>query len=195
MRRKSLDAVISAAGVVLVGVLMTASGLLFWAHGFINDNVHSQLAAQRIYMPTAGSAALNDPNVKPYLTPYAGQQVVDGAQAKAFADHYIAVHLNEATNGRTYSELSTASRANPSDATLAGLVQTSFRGETLRGMLLNAYAFWKMGEVALVAAWIALGTGTALRVLVALGVWHMRRTNFEVKVHIPGWHPERATTS
>jgi hypothetical protein len=29
---------------------------------------------------------------------------------------------------------------------LAGLVQTVFRGTTLRGLLLNAYAFWKMGE-------------------------------------------------
>jgi hypothetical protein len=137
---------------------------------------------------------LNDPLVKPYLSKYAGQQVVDGEQARAFADHYIAVHLGKSTDGRTYSELSTQSRANPDDAALAGLVQTSFRGETLRGMLLNAYAFWKMGQVAFIAAWVALGTGLALLVLGALGVLHSRRTAYDVKVNIPGWHPEKSPT-
>jgi hypothetical protein len=192
MRRKSFDAVASAAGLVLAAVLLAASGLLFWAHGFIDDNVRTQLSQQKIFMPKAGSEQLNDPAVKPYLSKYAGQQVVNGAQAKAFADHYIKVHLDESTGGRSYSELSTQSRQDPTNTELQGLVQTSFRGETLRGMLLNAYAFWQMGEVALVAAWVALGTGAALLLLVGLGVWHMRRTPYDVSVHVPGWHPERA---
>ena len=192
MRRKSFDAVASAAGMILAAVLLAASGLLFWAHGFIDDNVKTQLTQQKIFMPKAGSEQLNDPAVKPYLSKYAGQQVVNGAQAKAFADHYIKVHLNEATSNRTYSELSTLSRQDPNNTELQGLVQTSFRGETLRGMLLNAYAFWQMGEVAFIAAWIALGTGAALVLLVVLGVWHMRRTPYDVTVHVPGWHPEKS---
>jgi hypothetical protein len=195
MRRKSFDAILSAAGLVIAAVLVAASGLLFWAHSFINDNVRTQLVAQKIFMPAAGSDSLNDPAVKPYLSKYAGQQVVNGEQAKAFADHYIAVHLNAATGGLTYSELSAKSRANPNDATLAGQVQTSFRGETLRGMLLNAYAFWKMGQVAFIAALIALGTGLALFVLSGLGLVHLRRTSYDVKVHIPGWHPESVSSS
>jgi hypothetical protein len=192
MRRKSFDAVASAAGMILAAVLLAASGLLFWAHGFIDDNVQTQLSQQKIFMPKAGSEQLNDPAVKPYLSKYAGQQVVNGAQAKAFADHYIKVHLDESTGGRTYSELSTQSRQDPKNTELQGLVQTSFRGETLRGMLLNAYAFWQIGEVAFVAAWIALGTGGALVLLVGLGVWHMRRTSYDVTVHVPGWHPEKS---
>jgi hypothetical protein len=192
MRRKSFDAIASATGLVLAAVLLSASGLLFWAHAFIDDNVRTQLTAQKIFMPKAGTDSINDPLVKPYLSKYAGQQVVDGAQAKAFADHYIAVHLQESTGGRTYSELSTASRLDPTNAELQGLVQTSFRGETLRGMLLNAYGFWKMGQIAAVAAWAALGTGALMLLLSLLGLFHMRRTPYDVDLHVPGWHPEKS---
>jgi hypothetical protein len=193
MRRKSFDAIASATGLVLAAVLLTASGLLFWAHSFIDNNVRTQLTAQKIFRPKAGTDSLNDPAVKPYLSKYAGQQVVNGAQAKAFADHYIAVHLNEATGGKTYSELSSLSRQDPTNTELQGQVQTSFRGETLRGMLLNAYAFWKMGQVAMIAAFVALGTGLALVLLSLLGLFHMRRTAYDVDVHVPGWHPEKTT--
>jgi hypothetical protein len=48
-------------------------------------------------------------------------------------------------------------------------VQTLFRGETLRGLLLNAYAFDAMATVALFAAWISLVAGLALLALAALG--------------------------
>jgi hypothetical protein len=195
MRRKSFDALVSATGLVVAAVLLAASGLLFWAHSFITDNVRTQLSQQQIFMPKAGSESLNDPQVKPYLSQYAGQQVVNGPQAKAFADHYIKVHLNASTGGLTYSELSAKARQAPDDQKLAGQVQTAFRGETLRGMLLNAYAFWTMGSVALVAAWVALGTGLLLVLLSALGLLHLRRTPYEVKVSVPGWHPESVTTS
>jgi hypothetical protein len=194
MRRKSFDALVSAAGIVIAAVLLTASGLLFWANSFINDNVHSQLVAEKIFFPAAGSEQLNDPAVKPYLSKYAGQQLTTGAQAKAYADHYIAVHLKEMTGGQTYSQLSAQSLANPSDTALAGKVQTVFRGETLRGLLLNAYAFGTMATVAGIAAWIALGTGAALLVLAAMGFVHARRIASEVTVHVPGWHPERVTS-
>jgi hypothetical protein len=71
-------------------------------------------------------------------------------------------------------------------------VQTSFRGETLRGLLLNAYAFWKMGQVAFIAAWTALAAGALLALLSVLGLVHMRRTPYDVDLHVPGWHPEKA---
>jgi hypothetical protein len=195
MRRKTFDALVSTAGLVVAAVLLVASGLLFWANSFIDDNVNSQLSEQKIFMPKAGSEQLNDPRVKPYLEKYAGQQVVDGAQARAFADHYIKVHLNESTGGKTYSELSTLSRQSPTDEKLAGQVQTAFRGETLRGMLLSAYAFWQMGQVAFIAAWVALGTGLSMLFLSVLGLVHLRRTEYDVKVHVPGWHPENVSTS
>jgi hypothetical protein len=194
MRRKSFDTLVSTAGLVIAAVLFTASGLLFWAHSFIDDNVRTQLVAQKIFFPPKGSDAINDPAIKPYLSQYAGQQLTTGTQAKAYADHFIAVHLKEMTGGQTYAQLSSKSLANPADTKLAGQVQTVFRGETLRGMLLNAYAFGTMATVAFVAAWVAVGAGAALIVLAALGMIHARRTGDDVELHVPGWHPEHVTS-
>ena len=195
MRRKSFDTVVSAAGFVMAAVLLTASGLLFWANSFITDNVRTQLVAQKIFFPPAGSESINDPAVKPYLQKYAGQQLTTGDQAKAYADHFIAVHLREASGGLTYSELSNKARANPTDTTLPGKVDTAFRGETLRGLLLNAYAFGKMATVAGWVAVLALGGAGLLLLLSVLGAVHARRTPQDREVHVPGWHPEKAATS
>ncbi len=195
MRRKSFDTLVSAAGLVVAMVLLAASGLLFWAHSFVDDNVRTQLTAQKIFIPSLESGALDDPLIKPFLSKYAGQQVQTGDQAKAYADHFIAVHLSTLGGGLTYSELSAQSRAAPDDAAKAALVQTSFRGETLRGLLLNAYAFGKMASVAFIGAWIALGTGLLFLVLGALGLLHARKTSYDVKVHVPGWHPEKISTA
>lgn len=182
MRRRTLDALLTTGGVIVAAVLLVAGGLLTWASNFVGDEVHTQLVAQKIYFPKAGSEQLNDPRVKPYLEQYAGQQLTTGAQAKAYADHYIKVHLDELTGGRTYSELSTISRANPDDAKAAGLVQLAFRGETLRGLLLNAYAFGTMGTIALYAAWACLIGAAAMIVLSALGLRHLRSVSAEEEV-------------
>jgi hypothetical protein len=148
---------------------------LVWAHTFIDDQVESQLSAQQIYFPERGSDSLNDPAVKPYIEQYAGEQVTNGEQAKAYADHYIKVHLNEMTGGQTYSQLSAQSLEQPDNEELASQVQTVFRGETLRGLLLNAYAFWKIGQIALYAAIAAfIGAGVML-LLSGLGLLHLRR--------------------
>ncbi len=195
MHRKSFDFLTSAIGLVLALGLFVASGLLLWAHSFADSNVRTQLTAQRVFFPPAGSPALNDPLVKPFLTRYAGQQLTDGAQAEVFANHFIAVHLTESTGGKTYSELSTQSRANPGDVALKAQVETAFKGETLRGLLLNAYAFWKLGQIALYAGFIALGMGVLLLALSALGMVHGRRVAAEAMIHVPGWHPENIATS
>jgi hypothetical protein len=182
MRRRTFDALMTTAGVILTLTLAVAGGLLFWAHTFVQDQVTTQLSAQQIYFPEKGTDQLNDPAVKPYLSQYAGQKLTTGEQAKAYADHYIAVHIDEMTQGQTYSQLSTKSRANPDDAKLAGLVDTTFRGETLRGLLLNAYAFGQMGTIALYGA-IASFVGAALMlVLSLLGALHLRRVPAEAEV-------------
>lgn len=182
MRRKTFDALLTSAGFVLAIVLVAAGGLLLWAHNFVDNQVHSQLAAQQIFFPKAGSESLNDPAVKPYLSQYAGQQLVTGAQAEAYANHFIAVHINEMTGGKTYAQLSQESLANPNDAKLAGQVQTVFRGETLRGLLLNAYAFGKMGQIALYAAITAFAAAGILLILSVLGYAHLRRVPAEAEV-------------
>ena len=50
-----------------------------------------------------------------------------------------------------------------------------FKGETLRGLLLNAYAFGTMGTIAGIAAMCAFIGGGLLLLLGALGLWHARR--------------------
>jgi hypothetical protein len=175
MPRKTLDALLTAGGLALSAVLLIAGTLLLWGHSFVNNQVHTQLAAQQIFFPAAGSESLSDPQVGPYLNKYAGQQLVNGAQAQAYADHFIAVHVHEIAGGQTYAQLSAKAQANPSDTKLAGQVQTIFRGETLRGLLLNAYAFWKMGQIALYAAITAFAGAGLFLLLSALGLLHLRR--------------------
>jgi hypothetical protein len=185
MRRRTLDALLTTGGLIVAALLLIAGGMLMWAHTFINDNVHSQLAQQQVFFPPAGSPSLESPQIGPYLNKYAGQQLTDGAQAQAYADHFIKVHLAESGGGLTYAQLSEKSRAAPTDTELADQVQSAFRGETLRGLLLNAYAFWKMGQIALFAAIAAfIGAGLML-ILAGLGFWHLRRVPREQEVLVP----------
>jgi len=185
MRRRTFDTLVSAGGLVLTVVLAVAGVLLFVGYSFANSNVRDQLAAQKITIPAAGSQALADPAIKPYLEKYAGQKLVTGAQAEAYADHFIAVHLKKAGGGLTYAQLSTQAQANPTDTKLAATVQTMFRGETLRGMLLNAYAFWKLGQIALLGSIVAFIVAAIMLVLTILGFWHTRRADPEAEIFAP----------
>ena len=103
--------------------------------------------------------------------------MTNGAQAEAFADHYIAVHLKKIGGGKTYSQLSPRRSADPTNTKLAATVETMFKGETLRGLLLNGYAFWKMGQYALIAGVLAFIGAGLLLLLSALGLVHLRRTD------------------
>jgi len=177
MRRKTFDALLTAGGLVLAAVLVVAGVLGLWAHNFIDNQVKVQLSQQQIVFPAAGSAAISDPLIKPYLTKYGGQQMTNGAQAEAYADHFIAVHLLKIGGGKTYSQLSAQAQADPTNTTLSNTVNTMFKGETLRGLLLNGYAFWKMAQFALIAAVVAFVGAGFLLVLAGLGFWHLRRTD------------------
>ncbi len=196
MRRKTFDALLTTVGLVLAAVLIVAGALLTWAHSFVHNEVRTQLAQQQIVFPKAGSEELASPQVGPYLNKYAGQQLVTGAQAKAWADHYINVHLQKIGGGQTYSQLSAKSLADPTNTKLAGQVQTVFRGETLRGLLLNAYAFDTMGNIAGIAAIVSFAGAGLMLVFSGLGFWHLRRTSPEEEV-LPGLtghvNPEPAT--
>jgi hypothetical protein len=175
LKRETIDKLISTTGIVIAALLVALSAALFWAHNFIHEQVREQLLAQKIDFPPAGPAIAALPEAdRAQVEKYAGQQLVDGNGAKVFADNYIAAHLKESTGDRTYSELSNESRANPTDEKLAGLVQTAFRGETLRGLLLNAYAFDTMALVALYIAYGSLFAAGALVVLAFLGFSHSK---------------------
>ncbi len=177
MRRKTFDALLTAGGLVLAAVLVVVGLLGLWAHNFIDNQVKTQLSQQQIIFPAAGSAAISDPAIKPYMTKYAGQQMTNGAQAETYADHFIAVHLQKIGGGKTYSQLSAQAQTDPTNTKLADTVNTMFKGETLRGLLLNGYAFWKMAQYALTAAVVAFIGAGFLLVLAGLGLVHLRRTD------------------
>jgi hypothetical protein len=177
MPRRTFDLILSSVGVMLTAVLLVAGVLAFWGYSFANGKVHDQLAAQKIYFPPKGSEALADPQIGKYLNKYAGQQLVNGAQAEAYADHFIAVHLKGVADGKTYAEVSSAALQNPSDQTLQGQAATLFKGETLRGLLLNAFAFWKFGQLALIGSIAAFVLAGIMFVLTILGFWHLRKVS------------------
>lgn len=154
-----------AVEAVLFMVLAVGGGLLLWGGSFATDMVHDQLADQRISFPAKGSPGFGAEEY-PGLQRYAGERVDSGPKAKAYANEYIKVHLEATAGGRTYSEVSALSRANPADSKLAEQVQTLFRGETLRGLLLYAWGWSVVGRIAVLTGYAALA-GAAV-VLVAL---------------------------
>ena len=184
MRRRTFDFLASSVGVLLAIVLLVAGGLLLWGYNFVNDQVTQQLTEQQITFPAADSDAIKalPPDDAAAMKVYAGQLMTTGAQAKTYADHFIAVHLKEIGGGKTYSQLSAEALANPTDQKLAAQADTVFKGTTLRGLLLNAYAFWQIGQIALIAAIVAFVAGAILLILSGLGFWHLRRTPAEAEL-------------
>jgi hypothetical protein len=185
MSRKVFDIITSAGGVAVVVALVVAGGLLTWGHSFVNSNVHSQLAQQQIYFPP--EAAFEHPKAGTEITPsmipsvsqFAGQQLLTGEQAKVYANDFSAVHLSEMPYGGVYSKLSAAYLADPKDTQLAAARQNSFMGTTLRGLLLEAYAFSEIGVVMLWGAIASFVLAAIMSMLVGLGFWHARRTTEE----------------
>ncbi len=181
MKRRTFDAILATGGLVVAAVLLVAGFLGLWAHSFINHNVRSQLSREQVFFPSkAEIAAEHNADITKYVTPYAGQQLVNGTQAEVYADHFIENHLKEVAGGQTYAQVSgkfiTMKPSDPNYATVAAERATLFQGETLRGLLLNAYAFGKMGTIAGVAALVSfIGAGVML-LLSLLGFMHLRRT-------------------
>jgi hypothetical protein len=174
----------------MVGVLVIAGSLLMWGYSFTSSNVHNQLAAQQIYFPPAAAFAHAKagteitPSMIPSVSQYAGQQLLTGEQAKVYADNFIAVHLSEMPDNGVYATISGQALKDPTNAQLAKLEQVSFQGTTLRGLLLEAYAFSVFGEIALWAGIAAFALAAGMAILVGFGIWHARRTPGDVELGV-----------
>jgi hypothetical protein len=189
MRRNKFDKLLGTAGVSLGVILLAVGGLLVWGSSYIHNQVTNQLAAQKVYFPPASAFAHPKagteitPSMIPSVSQYAGQQLLTGPQAEVYADHFIAVHLQEIGAGKTYSQLSAESMAHPTNAALAGQVQTVFRGDTLRSMLLNAFSWWKVSQIAYIASLISFGLGAIAFLAGLFGfVWSGFASETEAKV-------------
>ena len=199
MRRNSSHLTV-VAGFAVAVILLVAGGLLTWGSAYVHNTVQGQLSAQQIFFPP--KAAFADPKAGGEITPsmipsvsqYAGQQMLTGQQAEAYADHFIAVHVAAAGGGKTYSQLSAAAIAQPKNVALAGQVAAVFKGETLRSMLLSAYGWWKVSQIMYIAALVAFGLGglTLIGSVFALALGRRPEITHEV---IPATAPTLATTA
>ena len=205
MQRNVFDRLASGVGAALVVILLIAGGLLVWGHSFAQSNVHNQLAQQQVYFPQrseidavkteyakGGQKAVTDPefpNAKlmiAALGPYAGQQVLTGAEAQIYANDFIGQHLYAMPDHGVYSVISSAAMAakpgSKAYAEFTALKTTTFMGTTLRGMLLEAYAFGTIGTVMIWGAIAAFAGAAILLLLTGLGIRHAARTSSEQRL-------------
>ena len=190
--RSGVDKFLIGVGVVVTIVLAVAGGLLMWGSTFAEDYVSDELAAQNISFPPAEALAEEG---REDLTEYGGELVDTGKEAEQYAS-YIAGHIENIGGGLSYAELGGPQReaqaavqdaiaAGEDEATiddlqaaadeLASTRDTVFRGEILRGTLLNTYAWWTIGRIAGIAAWVAWAAAVVCLVLVIAGIAHMSR--------------------
>jgi hypothetical protein len=189
LRRRTIDSVLVSLGAVVALVLVAAGGLLTWGANFSNDYVHDELTSQHIAFPA--SAALTTEGRTDLLS-HAGASVDTGTEAEAYAS-YINGHLQAVAGGKTYADLGTPERTATAALTQAqtsgapaaevaslkaasdkitGQRNTLFKGETLRGLLLSAFAWATIGRIAGIAAYVAFGAAALMALLVALGARH-----------------------
>ena len=188
------------AGFAVAVILLAVGGLLLWGSTYVHNTVQGQLASQQIFFPPAAAFAHPvagteiTPSMIPSVSQYAGQQLLTGQQAEAYADHFIAVHIANMGGGKTYSQLSAESIAQPNNAKLAGVVATVFKGETLRSMLLNAYGWWKVSQITYIAAIVSFALGGLVLIgsLFALTLGHRPEITHEA---IPAAGPKDVTTA
>ncbi|HET7060208.1 MAG TPA: hypothetical protein VFH99_02745 [Candidatus Saccharimonadales bacterium] len=174
IQRKVIDKVFIMLGVCATAVLLVVGGLAWYGYSFTHKQVKDELSSQKIYFPLKGSAAFS-PAEFPDLQKYAGQQVDTGIKAKAYANDFIGRHIKKIADGQTYSQVSTAAQADPTNATLQQEKSTLFQGETLRGLLLNAYAFDTLGMISYYVAITAFIGAIIFALLVLAGLGHLKR--------------------
>lgn len=190
MRRRTLDVIFSVGGALLALLALILGLVLQNQASFADDYVTDQLTAQQIVFSPSELLTDEERQVT-CLATYAGQTLSTGKQAECYANEYIGLHLAETNDGKTYAQTSTESRAAATaarEATEAGApdaaelqaeadeinakVQTLFRGETLRGLLLTSYGFSIFGERAQQAAWVAFGVAFVLFLASIAGFVH-----------------------
>lgn len=172
---KNIYRLLTWLGALATVILLAIGGLAWYGSDFTMTSVRDELSAQKIYFPPKGSPAL-DPTEFPDLQQYAGQLVDDGPKAKAYANGYIGRHLEKVADGKTYAEVSTLAREDPTNQTLQGQKQSLLSGAMLRGSLLgNGYAFWTIGQILqYVAIATFIGAGF-MALLVLLGLTKLAR--------------------
>jgi hypothetical protein len=180
MKRRTFDKILTLVGVGLSVFVFVAAALMNWGYSFTNDTVKTQLSAQKITMPGSTNNSKEDAATTAFFKDNGGKLMLNGKQAQMYADHYIATYAdasiaNRAAQGALSADPTNADLKSKAD-TAAATVETVFKGESLRGMLLNAFAFWQIGQIAKIGALASLVGGILLLILSIAGWVHLRRT-------------------
>jgi hypothetical protein len=154
----------AAVGMIVAGVLALVGGM------YAKDVISDQLKPQKIFFPEKGE------ELPEKLNKYAGEQVDTAAEAKAFANDYIGLHLEGIGQGKSYSEVSGEFMKDPNNKELAQQRQTLFMGETLRGTLLSAWGWGTVGNIATIAGIALIIIGAILLAIPLLAGRGARRT-------------------
>jgi hypothetical protein len=187
MKRITFDKIVTFVGFGLGVFLLIAAGLLNWGATFASGTVASQLEAQAIMIPADNGDPKADAATLAFFKDNGNKVMSTGKQAQMYADHYIGFHLSAMP---TYAEATALARSaagvaamDPTNADAQAAltkanaaVETVFKGESLRGMLLNAYAFGTLGMIAGIAAKVTLVGALVMFLFVFAGVRHIRRT-------------------
>ena len=118
MRRNS-HFTLAIAGFAAAVLLAVAGGLLLWGSTYVHNTVTEPAVRAADLLPAAAAFAHPKagteitPNMIPSVSQYAGEQLLTGQQAEAYADHFIAQHIIDMGGGKTYSQLSAESLAQP----------------------------------------------------------------------------------
>ncbi|HEY4610289.1 MAG TPA: hypothetical protein VIH06_13830 [Ilumatobacteraceae bacterium] len=189
VKRRTIDSVLIGFGVVATAAFLVAGFLLSWGHNFSSDYVTRELSSQNITFPSAAELTTEG---RADLVKFADHKLDTGKEAEGYAS-FINGHLAKIADGATYADLGapeSAAKADVKAAVEAGKPQatidqlqakadgitgqrnTLFKGETLRGLLLSAYAWSTVGMIAGIAALGAYLAAAIMAVLVVLGMIH-----------------------
>jgi hypothetical protein len=193
LKRRTIDSVLISIGVVAAVVFAIAGALLTWGHNFAANYVGDELGSQNISFPSADALVKGE---RADLVKWADHKVDTGKEAEAYAS-FINGHMQAIAGGATYADLGapeSAAKADVKAAVDAGKPQatidelqakadgfttqrnTLFKGETLRGLLLSAYAWSTVGMIAGIAAIGAFIAAGLMAILSVLGIFHHRKT-------------------
>jgi hypothetical protein len=189
LKRRTVDSVLIGIGAVATVAFFVAASLLTWGSGFAEDYVDDELSSQNVAFPPAESL---EGQGRADLVEFADEVVNTGDEAEAYAS-FINGHLQGIAGGATYADLggpereaaaavTAAEDAGAGEPEIAALQaeadtfseqrNTLFKGETLRGLLLTAYAWSTVGRIAGFAAVAAFLAGGLMLVMVLLGLRH-----------------------
>lgn len=188
--RRRIDQLLIGFGIVATLVLAVAGGLLTWGANFSDDHVYRELSSQNVFFPDEESLRGEG---RDDLVKYAGKQVTTGDHARAYAS-FIEGHLVGIADGQTYSEVDDAgARAAVAEARESGASEAEiaelqaeaddltqkrdslFKGETLRGLLLSAYAWATIGQIAAIASYVVFAAAALMLILTIAGLLHLRK--------------------